>query len=101
MNTSPSDPNAPIHGRGAHLNPPNRFEPLILTPDPDCPPDERPHPRTQFFVDGSQSIITKNDSPDIPFTYGLNPYRGCEHGCWQFFNRRVGSTTRKSLNLSS
>src|SRR4029077_14579623 len=21
------------------------------------------------------------DSPDIPFRYSVNPYRGCEHGC--------------------
>jgi DNA repair photolyase len=26
-------------------------------------------------------LLTENDSPDIPFTIGLNPYRGCEHGC--------------------
>ena len=26
-------------------------------------------------------ILAKNDSPDIPFNYSLNPYRGCEHGC--------------------
>ena len=31
----PTNSPAPIHGRGAHMNPPNRFEPLILTPDPD------------------------------------------------------------------
>ena len=87
MHTSSPNPNSPIHGRGAHTNPPNRFEPLILTPDPDCPPDERPHPRTQFFIDGTESLLTKNDSPDIPFTVGLNPYRGCEHGCAYCFAR--------------
>jgi DNA repair photolyase len=87
MNTTPADPNAPIHGRGSHTNPPNRFEPLLLEPDPDCPPDERPHPRTQFYFDASESILSKNDSPDIPFTYGVNPYRGCEHGCAYCFAR--------------
>ena len=87
MHTSLPNPNSPLHGRGAHTNPPNRFEPLILTPDPDCPPDERPHPRTQFFIDGTESLLTKNDSPDIPFTVGLNPYRGCEHGCAYCFAR--------------
>lgn len=95
----PRHPHAPIHGRGAHTNPPNRFEPLILTPDPDylaslsADPDDpdsaaaHPHPRTQFFVDGTESLLTKNDSPDIPFTVGLNPYRGCEHGCAYCFAR--------------
>ena len=81
MDTPPPLPSTPIKGRGASVNPPNRFEPLLLEPDPDCPPEERPHPRTQFFFDASESILTRNDSPDVPFTWGLNPYRGCEHGC--------------------
>ena len=29
----------------------------------------------------ARSIITRNDSPDIPFEQSINPYRGCEHGC--------------------
>ena len=80
MNTSPSFA-APAPGRGASFNPPNRFEHLHVVPDPDCPPEEQPHPRTQFYPDHSESLLTKNDSPDIPFTWGLNAYRGCEHGC--------------------
>ena len=32
-------------------------------------------------VEDARSAITRNDSPDIPFDYSLNPYRGCEHGC--------------------
>ncbi len=32
-------------------------------------------------MDSSKSILAKNDSPDLPFTYSINPYRGCEHGC--------------------
>ena len=38
-------------------------------------------PATQYFDDTSRSIISENDSPDIPFRYSLNPYRGCLHGC--------------------
>lgn len=40
-------------------------------------------PKTELFVfdDRSRSILSKNDSPDIPFTYSVNPYRGCYHGC--------------------
>jgi DNA repair photolyase len=68
-------------GRGATFNPPNRFERLHVEPDPDAPPEERPDPRTQFFFDATGSLLTTNDSPDIPFSVGLNPYRGCEHGC--------------------
>lgn len=37
--------------------------------------------RTQVAVDASRSIISWNESPDIPFDRSINPYRGCEHGC--------------------
>ena len=36
---------------------------------------------TEYFPDDSRSIVSENDSPDIPFRYSLNPYRGCQHGC--------------------
>jgi DNA repair photolyase len=67
--------------RGSQINPANRFIPLAYVPDPDCPPEEAPLPRTQFLVDHSRSIIAVNDSPDVGFTHSVNPYRGCEHGC--------------------
>jgi len=75
------NPTAPLPGRGSSNNPPNRFERLHLEPDPDCPADERPHPHTQFYFDATESLLTPNDSPDIPFGVGMNVYRGCEHGC--------------------
>jgi DNA repair photolyase len=28
-----------------------------------------------------KNILSKNNSPDIPFNYSINPYNGCEHGC--------------------
>ena len=70
-----------LHGRGTGTNPPNRFIPIYHEPDPDCPPEERPAPATQFFRDATRSIIATNDSPDVGFTHSVNPYRGCEHGC--------------------
>ena len=36
---------------------------------------------TSLTVDTSKSVITYNESPDIPFDRSINPYRGCEHGC--------------------
>ncbi|EQA38250.1 radical SAM domain protein [Leptospira inadai serovar Lyme str. 10] len=42
---------------------------------------------TQFFSEDSKSILTHNDSPDIPIDASLNPYRGCEHGCIYCFAR--------------
>ena len=77
MNRTPSAP----RGRGAGSNPPNRFEHVVLERDQDWDPANDPAPATQFLRDHSQSIISYNDSPDIPFTASLNPYRGCEHGC--------------------
>ncbi|MGP8199192.1 MAG: PA0069 family radical SAM protein [Limisphaerales bacterium] len=71
----------PFKGRGAGSNPPNRFEKIRLERDEDWNPDEDPSPKTSFLRDLSQSIITYNDSPDIPFRASLNVYRGCEHGC--------------------
>lgn len=76
-----------IPGRGAGVNPVNRFDRLHVVPDPDCPPEEQPNPRTQFLIDGTESLLTKNDSPDVGFAYGINAYRGCEHGCAYCFAR--------------
>ena len=73
--------NRPRRGRGAADNPVNRFESLAYERDPELADDESPSVRTQFFKDASKSVLSKNDSPDIPFQYSLNPYRGFEHGC--------------------
>ncbi|HET9225546.1 MAG TPA: PA0069 family radical SAM protein [Thermoanaerobaculia bacterium] len=64
-------------GRGASLNPLNRFEHIEV--EMEVPGPERVE--TQILRDGSRSIITRNDSPDVGFEFSLNPYRGCEHGC--------------------
>ena len=70
-----------MRGRGAAENPPNRFELLSVERDPASDQPEAVGLHTQFYRDNSRSIITYNDSPDIPFNASLNPYRGCEHGC--------------------
>ncbi len=75
-----------IVGRGAQFNPHNRFERLDLsTPDDLAQYFDDPDPErkllTQFYFDHTKSILAKNDSPDLGFTYSINPYRGCEHGC--------------------
>ena len=67
-------------GRGSEKNPTNRFVRLAVVRD-EGDPDESPAPATEFFRDGSRSVIATNDSPDVGFTASLNPYRGCEHGC--------------------
>src|SRR5215467_7107696 len=37
--------------------------------------------KLEVFVDGTRQILSKNDSPDVGFTWSVNPYRGCFHGC--------------------
>ena len=69
-------------GRGADHNPPNRFESLRIETDEDAWIDNDPRPlKTLFLRDDSQSVLSPNDATDLSFDYGLNPYRGCEHGC--------------------
>jgi len=69
--------------RGAPANPVGRFERLEVEFDLSdlSPDDERPDPKTEFYRDTTKSILSFNDSPDIPMSAMVNPYRGCEHGC--------------------
>src|SRR5207253_3594946 len=39
------------------------------------------HAPTRYLLETACSIVTENDSPDVPFRYSSNPYRGCLHGC--------------------
>jgi DNA repair photolyase len=94
-------PGEPTKGRGATVNPAGRFEPRRVelvwddrVADDDDPPS---HPATQVFVDNARTVLTKNDSPDVPFDVSLNPYRGCEHGCSYCFAR----ASHPFLNLSA
>ena len=43
--------------------------------------------RTSVTIEKPRTIITRNQSPDIPFDRSINPYRGCEHGCIYCFAR--------------
>jgi DNA repair photolyase len=69
-------------GRGARFNPANRFEPHHFVEDPAALDEEELRQvRTEYFTDHTRSILARNDSPDTGFTFSINPYRGCEHGC--------------------
>lgn len=77
----------PVRGRGAGLNPGNRFETVRLHVLGEHLDEQlREHPcgqqvRTQVFADDSRTILNRVDSPDLNFNWTVNPYRGCEHGC--------------------
>src|ERR1700730_14624066 len=78
---NPSGWGEKIVGRGSSINPVNRFEPLHYDVDEWCD-SASPNPiRTQLFHDDTQTIIARNQSPDVGFETSVNPYRGCEHGC--------------------
>jgi len=71
-------------GRGADHDPVNRFNRYhVELDDMDSASGdgESPRLRTMFFSDDSQSILNPVDADDLSFDYGINPYRGCEHGC--------------------
>jgi len=57
-------------------NPPNPYlseEREWLEPPPEA--------KIEVYEETSGSILSKNDSPDLPFTWSVNPYRGCQHAC--------------------
>ena len=76
---------APLKGRGAAINPEGRFEKVERESfDDGWAHDEADDERalkTQITEEKAASIISRNTSPDIPFTQSINPYQGCEHGC--------------------
>lgn len=88
----------PVKGRGAASYMRGRFEKTVAEAEDDgwgsvyavdegeadAPP---PKLRTEVTEERARSIVSRNQSPDIPFSQSLNPYRGCEHGCVYCFAR--------------
>lgn len=77
-------PHRPVRGRGALTNPDNRFsaEARAAVDDGWESLEAPPGPiATTLERDASRTVISRNDSPDLPFDRSVNPYRGCEHGC--------------------
>ena len=100
LKTVTADHRTAHKGRGATLNPEGRFENTSreeFDDGWDAPLEDGPgRPETIVTAERVKSIISKNDSPDIPFTLSINPYRGCEHGCIYCYAR----PSHAYLNLS-
>lgn len=67
-------------GRGAVSNPDGRFASTVVLTSAD---EEREQsvPATTLRPMTAGRIISRNESPDVPFDRSINPYMGCEHGC--------------------
>lgn len=72
---------------GSNIDPPNRFESQHRVPDLEQVEWDQEYLREienrsiEYVRDASKSIVSENNSPDIPFRFSLNPYRGCIHAC--------------------
>jgi len=100
-----------VRGRGSAENPEGRFERLYHVEDLEARErarlgdagEEESHgersrlPRTRYLRDASRSILVRNESPDVGYDVGLNPYRGCEHGCIYCYAR----PTHEFLGMSA
>jgi len=78
-------------GRGAQLNTRNRFSNTSISSVHLEGIDEhrRIDHKTNIYFETAKNILSKNDSPDIPFNFSINPYQGCEHGCVYCYARNV------------
>jgi DNA repair photolyase len=83
-------------GRGSVSNPTGRYERSRVVPLRGGEGEERAFDESEEEIGALQTtvvpevtrrIITRNDSPDVPFDQSINPYKGCEHGCVYCFAR--------------
>ena len=49
--------------------------------------EDPPPARLEVYEDHTREILSHNDSPDLGFTWSINPYRGCFHACSYCFAR--------------
>jgi len=80
-----------LQGRGAQINTKNRFlkDERIREHIEGIDDWEEGDPRTVYMEQVSMSIVNKVESPDVPMSYSMNPYAGCEHGCIYCYARNV------------
>ncbi len=75
--------NTYLKGRGAQLNPRNKFLKNEHVKEHIEGIDDwtEKNQATQYLENNAKGIVNKIDSPDVGMWYSMNPYQGCEHGC--------------------
>ncbi len=82
--------NSYLKGRGAQINPTGRFEKFIYDEDPYAYlEEEQKQIPTEYIEAHPKTIVNKVSSPDIPMSWSINPYQGCEHGCIYCYARNT------------
>lgn len=84
-----------LRGRGSQINTDNPFlnkrtekiDDAMMSWHLDEFEEEEAVVRTKLIDIFPKTVLSKNDSPDIPFDYSINPYNGCEHGCTYCYAR--------------
>ena len=73
----------PHKGRGAQFNTPNSFDSSqygVFLPE-GIDDWSVISLKSQYLEENSKTVVNRIKSPDIPLSFSLNPYQGCEHGC--------------------
>lgn len=85
------DNNEFFKGRGAQVNTHNKFLKNKYVADHEEGIDELmlEDSATQLFEEHPKNIVSKSNSPDLPFMFSINPYQGCEHGCLYCYARNA------------
>jgi len=84
-----------VKGRGAQLNPHNRFSQHQVVAEPEYQEylyqtnQEDEPSKTEYINVQPKSIVNGVDSPDLKFAFSMNPYQGCEHGCVYCYARNT------------
>jgi DNA repair photolyase len=66
---------------------PSALRPLANPPNPWATTEveylhgEAPNAPLEIYEDHTRGILAHNDSPDVGFSWSVNPYRGCFHAC--------------------